>query len=627
MSTRTAKNDILTVRAHTGDAKTLLAFNIPVRKNATHLAGFTIECQAPGVAPFYLFNTLKFEVPANHAQVDTQPANASVNAPFHKFRWLHVPGSLHQGTKPVFGTYTYTVTPRYFDGNGSLLAIDPGLGVSVPVAVGPFQKGALALGFTRGFTQSQAFDSHFGLKAAIEPPKGDLVFDTGAVAGTNDSGQTFTFRDEYEWLGYTARDTIFALLDAVAADPGLKLDVFAYDLNEPDIISALLKLGAEGRVRIILDDAGLHHDSTHPRKATAKKPSSARTAKKTAAKKAPKAEDQFETRFTEAAGAAAIKRGHFGRYAHDKVFIVSNKTGAVKVLTGSTNFSITGIYVNSNHVLVFDDATVAGKYAEVFQAAWDGNISQAAFAKSPLASDTFSVRSAAVPNTVVTFSPHPPAVAANVLQGIADRIAKEEKAKNGSVLFAVMELDSGTGPVLKALQSIHANQDIFSYGISDSTKGIELYSPRSKKGVLVTGKPAKSQLPPPFDQVRTIGGVGHQVHHKFVVCGFNGPDPVVYCGSSNLALMGEQVNGDNLIAVRDGDVATAFAIEALGLVDHFDFLDRAAAVAGTKDKKPKFASKEQVADSAGWFLPTTDKWVAPYYDPNDLHCVDRQLFG
>ena len=50
-----------------------------------------------------------------------------------------------------------------------------------------------------------------------------------------------------------------------------------------------------------------------------------------------------------------MKRGKFGRYAHDKVFIVSNEGGPTKVMTGSTNFSVTGLYVNSNHVLIFDD--------------------------------------------------------------------------------------------------------------------------------------------------------------------------------------------------------------------------------------------------------------------------------
>jgi len=48
------------------------------------------------------------------------------------------------------------------------------------------------------------------------------------------------------------------------------------------------------------------------------------------------------------------------------------------------------------------------------------------------------------------------------------------------------------------------------------------------------------------------------------------------------------VNGDNLLAIRDEDVATAFAIEALALVDHFNFLDRAAAGPKAKKKtKPK----------------------------------------
>jgi hypothetical protein len=153
-----------------------------------------------------------------------------------------------------------------------------------------------------------------------------------------------------------------------------------------------------------------------------------------------------------------------------------------------------------------------------------------------------------------------------------------------------------------------------------------LYKPGRKTGVLVTGKPGKSRLPPPFDQVPDVGS-GHQIHHKFVVCGFNGADPVVYCGSSNLAQGGEESNGDNLIAIHDPDVATVFAIEALALVDHFNFLDKAGV--GPKGKKPraKFPSKLQEAVSAGWFLSTTDKWVDSYFDRKDLHCVDRQLFG
>src|ERR1044071_5832882 len=120
----------LTVKAYRGDAKTLLAFNLPKEKTKS-LAGFTVKV-APGnnIPPFYLQNQLRFEDPTKHAQDAKLPPNSSFNAPIHKFRWLHVPGSLQQGTTPFFGPYKYTVTPRYFDGKGSLLPIDNTLSAS-----------------------------------------------------------------------------------------------------------------------------------------------------------------------------------------------------------------------------------------------------------------------------------------------------------------------------------------------------------------------------------------------------------------------------------------------------------------------------------------------------------------
>jgi hypothetical protein len=78
-----------------------------------------------------------------------------------------------------------------------------------------------------------------------------------------------------------------------------------------------------------------------------------------------------------------------------------------------------------------------------------------------------------------------------------------------------------------------------------------------------------------------------------VVCGLNGNDPVVYCGSSNLAAGGEAQNGDNLLAIHDADVATVFAIEALGLVDHYNFLDRMANPAVPKKKAGAAAAKKK----------------------------------
>jgi hypothetical protein len=605
----TATNGTLKVTAYRGDAKTLVAFDLP-KAAARRLAGFTIAVKAGRAAPYYLLNQLQFKTPADHAQDTTLPANSSVNAPIHKFRWVHVPGAAHQGLQPYFGTYRYTVTPRYFDAHGSMLPLDPASSVTVAVRVAPFRKGRVRLGFTRGFTQSQAFVRHFGLHAKIQPSGADLLFDTSAEAGRNAEGDRYTYDEAYAWLGFTARSTILDLLDEVVEKRTLRLDVFAYDLNEPAVLSRLLTLAGDGRVRVILDNAALHHNA-----------------------KKPKREDQFETLFRQAAKAPAdILRGHFGRYAHDKVFIVTKTSGRgqgpVKVLTGSTNFSITGLYVNSNHVVIVDDARVAGEYAAVFDAAWADAVKAPAFRKSTFATAPFAVSGGGVPPMEITFSPHATADANRILDGVAARIAEEgapDRVK-GSVLFAVMQVDGSESPVYEALRSLHDNEAIFSYGISDSTDGIVLYRPKTKGGVLVTGKPAKAILPPPFNQVPGVG-LGHQVHHKFVVCGFNGPDPVVYCGSSNLASGGEVQNGDNLVAIHDGDLATVFAIEALALVDHFDFLDGIASAPDAKKTAAPPASKPQAAVDAGWYLSTTDRWTRPYYDPDDLRFVDREVFG
>jgi hypothetical protein len=682
----TATKNSFTVKAYVGDNKTLLAFNFANKSSAKNLAGFTIACQPKGLPSFYLFNELKFQNPSSHAQVAAEPANSSINAPIHKFRWVHVPGSFHQGIHPATGPYTYTVTPRYFDNNQSMQPLDPSLSAAVTVTVGPFKKGSVSLGFTRGYMQSEAFTNHFGLKALLQPAGKQLLFDTSAQAGANATGQTFTYADEYAWMGSSARVQIFALLNQVLNNPSLHLDMFAYDLNEPDILNILLKLAGQGRIRIILDNAALHYNTAKPTP-----------------------EDQFTALFTKAAKApAAILRGHFGRYSHDKVFIVSDNGKPAQVLTGSTNFSMTGLYVNANHVILFNDAGVAAEYSTVFNESWNGKASES-FAQSPLAAAPYVIaKSAALPQTSITFSPHTSAYATSILDSISQRITQEGAKPNGSVLFAVMQLTGSPSSVYSTLCKLHSDQNVFSYGISDSPDGVTLYSPGSSTGVLVTGKPGKTTLPPPFNQVPSIPG--HEIHDKFVVCGFNGDDPVVYCGSSNLASGGEANNGDNLLAIHDPDIATAFMIEALLLVDHYAFLDHYAAPSAAKtpaakavpaksaaakkaagkksprssashnaapakasmvarkakpaakktaakkktaarkpapqkkavatsksantktaaptprvDKQPR--SMQQAAISAGMFLSTTDAWTASYFEPGDLHCMERQLFG
>ena len=572
--TNTNASSGFALTAYQGDAKTLLAFNLPQAK-AANLAGFSIQVTPQGKPSYYLLNLLQLPANPKNATVAGEPVNSTANAPIQKFRWVHVPGAFHQGDDVFYGAYTYTVTPRYFK-NQVLQPLDSSLAGSVEIQVGPFVKGQVELGFTRGFVQSQGFTNHFGAQALFQP-KGStapstFLFNTGQQAGTNGAGQSYTYLQEYEWSGYTARVKVFEILNEVVADPTLHIDIFAYDLTEPDVINIFLQLAAQGRIRIILDNASLHHSTTSPTR-----------------------EDQVQVLFNKVAKApAAILRGDFGRYSHDKIFIVYKGGAALKVLTGSTNFSITGLYVNANHVLIFNNPSLAALYAQVFNESWNDKATMS-FAQSPLAKQTYPILQKGLPSMTITFSPHPTAFATSNLQAMATRISQE----TSSVLFAVMDVSVGGGPVLPALMNEHTKASVFSYGISDSPgSGISLYRPGSKTGVLVTGKPGAVNLPPPFNNEANIGQA-HEIHHKFVVCGFNQPDAVVYCGSSNLALGGEEQNGDNLISISDTDIATVFAIEAIALVDHFDFRDAMSKGAGAAASvKLQAASRERDTGAA-----------------------------
>jgi hypothetical protein len=164
MSSTCAQAGGFTLIACRGDAKTLLAFNLTKAKTL-NLAGFTIQALPPGGSAYFLWNTLQFEQPSAHAQVATESPKSSVDTPFHNFRWVHVPGTAHQDTSPAFGSYTYMVTPRYFDDHQSMRPLDLAPSLSVTIDVSPFERGNLALGFTCGFVQTQGYVNHFGDKA------------------------------------------------------------------------------------------------------------------------------------------------------------------------------------------------------------------------------------------------------------------------------------------------------------------------------------------------------------------------------------------------------------------------------------------------------------------------------
>jgi len=545
----------LTVAAYAGDGDVLLAFSLDdnvLKQN--DLAGFAIQCTPPTGQPYYLQNRLNFSQKVTSGTVPQQhPWTTSQDAPFQKFHWVHFPPDV------VPGDFKYKVTARYCQGSG--LVDGPSAEVSVQLVQA--QAGNFELGLTRGYVSSQAYATMFKNADIRQEPK-TLDYDSAP------------FQPQYEWLGWHARKMVFSLLKECVSDPSITVDMFAYDFDEPDILKMCEALGS--RLRIFLDNASLHVGKA--------------------------LEVQVHQRLVKSAGAANVKQGHFQRFAHDKIIIQKKNGKATKVLTGSANFSVRGLYVQANNVMLFSDPKIADQYAQVFESVFQN---MSGFVKSPLASQWFSFpnQGGGVPKFQVSFAPHPkPPVS---MATVADAL----KNAKSSILFAVMEL-GGSGSVLDTLKKAHSSSKVFSYGMTQANAGFTLYKP-GQPGVLVPFSALIKQVPPPFDK-EFSGGAGQVIHDKFIVIDFNGDNPVVFTGSSNLADGGETQNGDNLLAFYDPVVARIFATEAIRLVDHYYFR---AAVSKATSAKPLLLTA----------CGGDPKWWAHDYDPNSMRNVERLLFA
>ena len=549
-----ATKDGLTIKIYRGDGAAMLAFNLDER-HTKNLAGFAIKRTAPGGKADYLHNRLGF---ASCITADTKAedigGHPTNEAPLQKYRWIDIPEEM----KP--GEFHYEVTAMYFDKGDQLKA---GTSVQASLEIEPRKVGAFEFGFTRAYLSSQAYTALFK-NALIRPAKKTLDYDTKS------------YQKQYEWLGYHARKLVFDFVDECVKDKSITVDLFAYDLDEPDFMRAMQKLGK--RLRAYLDNAPLHT-----------KPGAL--------------EIEAHKRLVKSAGAANVKQGHFHRFAHNKVMIQKKNGKPVKVLTGSANFSVRGLYVQANNILVFDDPQTAALYEAAFEQAFNAADK---FSSSEIAEGWHEVDDKGLPKFAVAFSPHKTATVS--LQRVADAIQKAES----SVVFAVMEL-SGGGPVLDDLKALPSKKNMFSYGMTQAMGSVKVYKPGQSSGVIVPFEYLKGKVPPPF-QDEYSGGSGIVIHDKFVVVDFNGKNPAVFTGSSNLASGGEEANGDNLLAIYDPAVAAAYAVEAVRLVDHYHF---------RANMKEADASKPICLQGSDAKV----KWWEPYYDPKNIYYHERVLFS
>jgi phosphatidylserine/phosphatidylglycerophosphate/cardiolipin synthase-like enzyme len=563
----------LTVKNYVSDGSVLLAFDMP--QPGDDFAGFAIQCTPKGGQPYFLQNRLSLtqgvhsDTPAGQ-----MPWTTSDKAPFQKFYWMHFPETVDQ-----IKQYDYEITAMYFQGGSQDLKKGDSARTSADFTTFGSQYANFTPGFTRGYLSSQAYATKFK-NAPIRPVSKTKQMDY----------DTKPFAPQYEWLGYSARKLVFNMLNEALQDKTIHIDLFAYDLDEPDFIKGIVQLGKEGRLRAFLDNASLH-------------------TKKGAV------EIDAHKAILAAAGEQNVVQGCFKRFAHCKVMVARRNGAPFKVFTGSANFSVRGLYVQANNCFVINDPKAAGGYGQAFDVAFtqqqqlksSGKVATA-FAKSPIAAGYLDCSGPNLPKFKVAFSPH---TSAEVSLGVVSDAIKNAKS---SVIFSVMQLGGG-GDVMSGLNTLNQRPDIFAYGMTQSAGGVKLFAPGSAQhGAFAAFSYLKGKVPPPFD-AEYSGGGGIVIHDKFVVVDFNGDNPAVFTGSSNLAGGGEEANGDSLLAIYDSNLARGFAVEGIRLVDHYHF----------RMMEAQHPSSDAIT------LQGPDgqakKWWAPYYDKADNKYAERVLFS
>jgi phosphatidylserine/phosphatidylglycerophosphate/cardiolipin synthase-like enzyme len=570
--------DGLSLNLYRGEDMVLLAFDIDDRLKKPDFAGFGIQYFIGNAAqPRDVFNFLTFKrvrLAAKAAKKDIALADrASMRSPIQQFRWAHVP------SVPLDDVVTYKVSAMFWNGDQPPVAKAT---TQATIDVHRATRGTfLNVGFTRGFASSQAYERNFPGQRKIIPPAGksQLDFDITPFAGDG---------KPYPWLGFEARRILFDFLDECLADPSVSVDVFAYDLSDSEIVGRYEKF--KSRLRILIDDSDKHGQ-----------PKSDETA-------------AFK-RLKISAGDGNVARHHFSGLQHNKVVIAKRKSGSgvvpFAVSTGSTNFSLSGLYIQNNNVLLFRDADIAKFYADAFANAFPA---AAGFSGKPVATQWFEKALPDAGTYRFCFSPHKKKSTLS-MKPLADAINGAKK----SVFYAIAFRGAETGLADDALDNLDPKK-LLVMGVANmpgKPKSKTLMVQLPGRGAVPFGPAALTKnLPEPFKSEWTGGG-GIHMHHKFVVCDFNGKNPVAFTGSSNLAQGGEEGNGDNLIEIRDPKVVVAYAVQAVSIFDHYGFRNRMK----TAEKNPQARDLDE-PPAAG-----KPAWWEQSFKPDDYKCRDRLLFS
>lgn len=530
------------------------------------------------------------------------------------------------------------VLPKTYDGERIPLSYYSAPKLSNPIAV-TSNFGGVSASFTNGILSSQWLARQ--IDAALDAKKRDghkMSRKDALIELINTPGNKVR-----EYLVGDVLGFLRSPLDQAMKEDGSVL-MALYELQDPELVKLISK--AKRRVRIILSNSSkgaLHGDG--------------------AADEPNEEDDDGKGKVWDAGNSAAratledsgvdiqnrmFNNGHIG---HNKFVVFVDKEGAARsVLTGSTNWTATGLCGQSNNALLIDDAGVA----RVYQRAWQNLLKDTGKMEQPdpLTDSTRNVQDKELrnsnmnparckvkpsptgvtiwqsPNTERKTKPNPPPkgpIPDEIIPpDLAEAFSLLEKAKDAIFFLVFMPSRQGRGSVVeRAIAMGIANPSLLVVGAVSDPSVLPNYTP-SKRVPKGQPKPPKVAQPHFYEPKTGLTSVvqadalykgdlvgdfepelksaGHAIiHDKIVVIDPLSDDCVVITGSHNLGLKASYENDENLLIIRGNrKLAEAYAVHALDVYDHYKWRARRA----------QDLSKGVELDKGTGRLKLSDDWLA-----------------
>ena len=530
-------------------------------KPISNCLGFKLERIEKGGATQILPAWVGFTGQSNQ---DWQPKDTSI-WPVQKFNWRDL-------TATSGKTYTYRITPM--TGSPGKLTPASTLVINTNEVSLTSELGNFTASFTNGILATQGL-VHY-LESQHQQPNSTSLIQHISVPGD-------PLRNR---LAGPSIGTLTQLIDTVKTKGGT-LHCALYELSDTELIKALLSV-PKGRLFLLLGNS-----PTNESVLTAFGNNS---------------RDVF---------AAALDADHFhyrvvptNHIAHNKFVLYTDPSGTpAAVLTGSTNWTQSGICTQSNNQLILRSKDVGSLYQAYWQRLLDDTVNSGSKQAPALRTADNIPSGATIDGATVSFWASPntkPTSKGAAVPSDLQQVFQLMAAAKQAILFLVFQ--PGSPSILdQALLCQVNNPNLFIRGAATDPSAVENYDTNlfhygiKDPDTVVAASAVNDQFAYWQKELLKTNGAHAIIHDKIVVIDPFSPDCVVIAGSHNLGFKASYCNDENFVIIKGHQLlAAAYATHILDVYDHYRW---------------RYTLEQSPGDRSAFFgLAEDDTWQSKYFN-------------